>query len=222
MPTEAEQSFRSLLKRAQPLPSHIISEHLQQLARLARKPITVFDFESTHYIVKFARITQVGIVHIPLDGSPCVIQALVNPERKISADATKISRITNEMVSGKPNWGTYWCKIFHWLASNHVTAGYNSKSYDCRLAQKMNAKFGYEGTQFEHHIDVMHLPEMRGRSLKHAIEESNFQFHGVHHSALTDAIATAQLLNEKIAQLNESQLHTAIQRLETGAPPPVP
>lgn len=61
-----------------------------------------FDLETTGFISGVDRITEIGAVRF-VDGKvDAVFSTLVDPQREIPADATRVTGITNEMVEGKP------------------------------------------------------------------------------------------------------------------------
>lgn len=206
MSSEVQATFENLLAtRGQSLPTSVSLNNLAAWVKENNSPLTVFDFEATNKIVGWARVTQIGLVHVPTCGEIRLYESLVDPERPIPKKATEISGITQSMVAGKPKWDQGWHRVFHWIANDHVTAGFNSKSFDCKLAQRLNEKFGLGETKFDRHIDVKYLPGVGG-SLATASERHGVLFHGQQHHALADALATAEILNCVIASISDDVL----------------
>jgi len=198
--------FDRILAVGQSLPQGVRLENLTAWVRRIRSPLTVFDFETTGLSLKWARVTQVGLVHVPVSGEIRTLEQFVNPERKVPQETIRLNGITREMVQDSPTWQTAWRDVFHSIATSHVTAGYNSRHFDCRIAVRLNKKYGRE-TEFLKHIDVMRVPEIGQGKLQTAVKRHGLRFHGRHHHALADALATAELLDRVILTESDENLY---------------
>jgi DNA polymerase-3 subunit epsilon len=95
---------------------------------LGKNPIYM-DTETTG-LHSTAEIVEIAI--IDQDGNT-IFESLVRPSQPIPPDATRIHRITDEMVRSAPYWPIIWPTIRS-ILSNHHTAIYNAE-YDLRMLQ---------------------------------------------------------------------------------------
>lgn len=61
-----------------------------------------FDIETTGFLAGIDQITEIGAVKFENGVAQAVFSTLVDPQRNIPAEVTKITGITDEMVKGKP------------------------------------------------------------------------------------------------------------------------
>ena len=172
------------------------------------RPLTVFDLETTAKIARYARIIEVGLVTVLPDGRVLSGEEFVDPESKIPKAVIELTGIAPNDVAGHATWGDYWAKQFVTIAQEHWTAGFNSWRYDRTVVIRLNAKYNAEVPEFtkDRHIDVYYLPKVGRAKLGESAEKNGVKFVGAAHRALSDARATAKLLDLVVGELSADQL----------------
>lgn len=139
-----------------------VSEALPGIASLTKqlnKALVLFDVESTQMAPSFKgfRIIELGFVWIDLYGQVYEFQSFVDPDgQSIPKKIRELTGITKADVKGQKTW-THWTQRFIDLAENTITAGFNSRSFDCLAIRKMNEKKGALPPVFQQHLDVKSL-----------------------------------------------------------------
>ena len=185
-------------------------EAIREWVKREQQTLVVFDLEATQRSPHFRGfgIIEVGLLRFDPSGGVDAGSSFIDPERRIPRDVSELTGITVGDVVGSPNWGIRWHDVFHWLADAHLTAGFNSWTYDCRAVEKENERYGQCKTKFrtERHIDVYCLPDVGGRKLVSAAREFAIPVEGRLHRALADATITAHLLDRVILRLSSESL----------------
>lgn len=174
---------------------------LLALAKERDKVITVFDLEATTFRGRpnFG-ITELGMLHINPKGQIATAGGFVNPEHRISADAKKLTGITDDMVKDARNWGDGWGEAWSLIAKEHLVIGYNSGSFDAPAIVSEHQRYGRPGLVIADHLDAfkMHKKAHDTKSGKLAdvaawlgIDTKNFEGH----RATNDAIMTALVMS---------------------------
>jgi len=70
----------------------------------AKKPLAVFDLETTGTYVRSDRIVEIAILRIDVDGTATYKVRTFNPEMPIPADATAVHGISDEDVAAEPTF----------------------------------------------------------------------------------------------------------------------
>ena len=97
-----------------------------ELAINHRKTVSIFDLETTTLpSFKGFGITEIALLNVEPDGTASTLNALVDPERRISKKIIELTGITNEDVRGQPTWAVWKDYMAHIAASN-LTVGYCS------------------------------------------------------------------------------------------------
>jgi DNA polymerase-3 subunit epsilon len=198
-----------------------VSEQGKQLdeCRLQDLVYTVFDTETTGLNPSHGdEIIQLGaarIVNQRLLSQECFDQ-LVNPRRPIPADTIPIHGITPEMVYGQPHIGEV-LPAFHAFAQDTVLVAHNA-AFDMRfLALKEQAT----GLRFDQPVlDTLLLsaavhPHQPSHSLDAIADRLGIAVKG-RHTALGDALVTAEVFLRLIPLLADQGIHTLGQAREAA------
>lgn len=177
---------------------------------LADKPIqtltyVVFDTETTGLLPHKDEIVQIGAVRV-VNGklvSGESIDQLVNPGMKIPAASTKVHKVTNEMVADAPDIHVA-ARQFHRFASDAVIVAHNAP-FDMAFLRRHRRETGVE---WDHPIidTVLLSAVLFGASETHTLDALCERL-GVtippelRHTALGDAVATAEVLCKMLPML---------------------
>jgi DNA polymerase-3 subunit epsilon len=166
-----------------------------------RRPLAVFDLETTGTSTELDRIVEIGILKVAPDGGMVRFRQRLKPEIRIPREATEVHGITNKDVEDKPSFREIARKVEKLLRGCDL-AGFNLKSFDLLM---LKAEFGRAGIDFDHDgydvIDakeIYHLKE--SRTLTDAVRFYCDSTHDEAHSALEDACATFRVLEAQIAK----------------------
>lgn len=103
------------------------------------KHILFYDLETTDKDPEKAKIVQFSFLKVsmfnglPQPGAGKMAESmteLVNPGMTIPIESIQIHRITDEMVKGKPSFGSFAPEILKWINQADAIGGYNSRQYD--------------------------------------------------------------------------------------------
>ena len=97
-----------------------------------KKPLVVFDLETTGLDLVNDRIIQISFIKVLPDGTEERENYLVNPERKIKPEITQLTGISDATVAGKPTFR----QLAHTLEEKFRGcdfAGFNSNHFDIPL-----------------------------------------------------------------------------------------
>jgi DNA polymerase III subunit epsilon len=176
-----------------------------------KKPLCVFDLETTGLQITKDRIVQIAIIKILPDGSKKDLNLIVNPEMVIPQEVIDIHGITNERAANSPTFKELASQIISFIGDSDL-AGFNSNKFDIPvLAEeflRVNAKFDLSQRAFIDVQNIFHKMEQRtlvaaykfycGKTLENA------------HDAMHDTIATWEVLEKQIEQY---ELNTNVQAL---------
>ncbi len=94
-----------------------------------KKPLVVFDLETTGLDISKERIIQISYIKVWPDGKEKRQAYFVNPEKPIPAIVSELTKITDEMVNDAPTFKTLAPTLRDEFAGCDF-AGYNSNHYD--------------------------------------------------------------------------------------------
>ena len=187
--------------------------------RLSELAYTVFDTETTGLNPSEGdEIIQIGaarIVAAKLRRQECFEQ-LVDPQRDLPAAGIAIHGITPEMVAGQPSIERV-LPAFHAFAQDTVLVAHNA-AFDMRFLQLKEAS---TGIRFEQPVlDTLLLsavihPQQESHRLEAIAERLDVTILG-RHTALGDAMVTAEVFLKMIPLLAEQGIHTLGQAREAA------
>ncbi len=197
----------------------------QALGHLPLRQLTyvVFDTETTGLDPAGGdEIIQLGAVRI-VNGSlrpEEVIDQLVNPQRPVPAGSVQIHGINPELLQAQPLISEVLPQ-FHGFAEDAVLVAHNA-AFDMKMLQMKEAA---TGLRFEQPVldtlllsSVVH-PHQQGHSLDAVAERLNVRIVG-RHTALGDALATAEVLLKLIPLLEAQGVLTLNDALRVSAASP--
>ncbi|MBT9476715.1 exonuclease domain-containing protein [Polaromonas sp.] len=188
----------------------------QQLSSLS---FTVFDTETTGLNPSEGdEIVQIGAARI-VNGKLLrqeSFEQLVDPGRVISAASIPIHGITQEMVRGKPRIAEV-LPAFHAFAQDTVLVAHNA-AFDMKFLQLQEARTGIAFHQPV--LDTLLLsavvhPNQESHRLEAIAERFNITVLG-RHTALGDAMVTAEVLLRLLPLLQAMGIHTLRQAREAA------
>lgn len=197
------------------------SEQARELddRRLVELAYTVFDTETTGLDPSQGdEILQIGAARI-VNGKLLrqeSFEQLVDPGRDIPAAGIPIHRITPEMVTGKPPIAQV-LPAFHAFASDTVLVAHNA-AFDMRFLQLKEAS---TGVRFDQPVlDTLLLsavvhPNQESHQLEAIAERFGITVIG-RHTALGDAIVTAEVFLKLVPLLADKGIHTLGQAREAA------
>ena len=189
------------------------SEHTRSLedCKLTELSYTIFDTETTGLDPAGGdEIIQVGAIRI-VNGKLLQQESfdqLVDPKRSIPTATIPIHGIQPEMVEGHPTIGEV-LPAFHAFVGDTVLVAHNA-AFDMRCLQ---VKEKVTGVVFDQPVlDTLLLsavvhPNQESHALEAIAERFNINIHG-RHTALGDAMATAEVFLHLINLLEEQGIHT--------------
>ena len=164
---------------------------------LKKHTFVVFDLETTGTEVDRDEITEIGAVKIVNGVIAETFQTLVKPKQKISAKITELTGIDDEMVATAPAFKDVLPDFFK-FAWGSVLVAHNA-DFDVKFMKHHARPFDY---YFKNKVvDTVQLarealPNLSNHKLNTVAEHFNVKF--LHHRALSDAYATAQIFIELV------------------------
>lgn len=170
------------------------------------KPVTFFDLESTSADRNSAKIVEIALVRINLDGTRDQFQSLVNPEIPIPPEATAIHQITDEAVKDAPTLKSLIPIISSAIEGCDI-GGFNSNNYDIPLLYKELADCGYtwDLTDVSFIDPCVVFKRKEERTLSAAVQFYCNREHIGAHGALADVNATIDVFIEQLKKYPDIQ-----------------
>lgn len=164
-----------------------------------KRPLVVFDLESTGLNITEDRIIELSYVKVYPNGQEETRTYRFNPEREIPQQAINVHGITNDDVKDKPTFKELAHDIARIFEGCDI-AGFNSNHFDIPLLAQEMSKAGVVFDPSQHKfIDVQTIYHKRE---KRDLEAACLFYCGHpmenHHSAADDAQTTLEVLKAQL------------------------
>lgn len=169
----------------------------------------VFDIETTGLSKERDMITEIGAVKVESGKIVDRFSTFVNPERPISAEITKLTGITDEMVADAPVIADILPDFLEFCKDTVLVA--HNAPFDTGFIRVAAERYGLG--EIEHTIvDTVELsrtllPELSKHKLDIVCEHLGVELKG-HHRAVNDAEATAEVFLKFLDMLAEKEIYT--------------
>lgn len=168
------------------------------------RPLAIFDLETTGVDVEKDRVVQIAIIRVEPDGSRRTLESLVNPERPIPPEASRIHGIKDSDVADQPTFSQIRQEVEEILDGADL-GGFNSIRFDTPLLQN---ELRWSGSQLDlggaKQIDAMKIfHAMEPRNLTAALRFYCDQELVDAHSALADTEATLAILDAQVGRYED-------------------
>jgi DNA polymerase III subunit epsilon len=178
------------------------------------RPLVFFDLETTGTNIFTDRIVEIALVKQQPNGTVETLSHRVFPEMRIPPEATAIHGITDADVALEPTFKHLAPVIVEFIRGCDLS-GYNVKRFDLPM---LKIEFERVGVEFDfsetHVVDVQRIYHMKEpRDLTAAYRFYCGKAHEGAHSALADAMATAEIFQAQVQRYDN--LPTDIPNLET-------
>jgi DNA polymerase-3 subunit epsilon len=165
---------------------------------------TIIDIETTGTVHKYGKITEIAIFVFNGQSITDQFVSLINPEMDIPWPITRLTGITNEMVSGAPRFYEVARKIVE-ITSGRIFVAHNVM-FDYRFIQEEFKRLGFDFDRKKIctvQLSRKLLPGKTSYSLGRLCREMDIAVEGRHRAA-GDALATVQLF-EKLLSLEREK-----------------
>lgn len=196
---------------------HLALQNIRHLDdyRLSGFPerMAIIDTETTGGKAIYDRITELAIILVDQGQVVEVWQSLLNPQRPIPPWITRVTGISDDMVSDEPTFETLWSEIEKRLR-DRVLVAHNArfdygflKNEAERIQQPLNLK-----TLCSVKLSRYLYPHYASHGLDAIIQRLGVKVSD-RHRALDDALVIVQLFQVMSAQFNTEQISNACQQL---------
>ncbi len=167
----------------------------------------VFDIETTGLSKENDRITEIGAVKVQEGKILDSFSSFVNPKRSLSAEITKLTGITDEMLKDAPLIDEVLPKFLQFCGRSVLVA--HNAGFDVGFIRKAAEALGMPSVD-NTVLDTLELsrtllPELNKHKLNLVAEHLNISLVG-HHRAVNDAQATAEIFLKFISMLIEKDV----------------
>ena len=165
---------------------------------------TIIDIETTGTVHKYGKITEIAIFLFNGQNITDQFVTLINPEMDIPWPVSRLTGITNTMVSGAPRFFEVARKIVE-MTQGRIFVAHNVM-FDYRFIQEEFKRLGYD---FERkrictvQLSRKLMPGKPSYSLGNLCRELDIEIQGRHRAA-GDALATVQLFG-KLLQIEQEK-----------------
>lgn len=166
-----------------------------------KRPLVIFDLETTGLYPKKDRIVEIAAVKVNPDGSEERLEHLLNPTIPIPKDAAAIHGITDEQVKDCPTFADLADEIYAFFEGCDVS-GFNSDRYDIPCLEEEFFRVGRSlSSAVVDRLDVMRIyHKMEPRNLTAAVAYYCGRDHVGAHGAMADAVATLDVLKAQLSR----------------------
>jgi len=168
------------------------------------RPLAVFDLETTGVDVEKDRIVQIAIIRVEPDGSRRTFESLVNPERPIPPEASRVHGIKDSDVADQPTFSQVRREVEEMLEGADL-GGFNSIRFDTPLLQnELRWSDSPLNLGQAKQVDAMRIfHKMEPRNLSAALRFYCDQELVNAHSALADTEATLAILDAQMGRYED-------------------
>ena len=181
-----------------------------------KRPLLFFDIESTGLNISADGIVELSFVKIFPGGEQRIKTWRIRPwdyehrcQRKMNPEASKVNRITDDMLDGLPTFYELADEIADWLKDCDL-AGFNSSKFDLPMLAEEFERVKHAGKDL--HVDL-HEPLMVDvQNIFHMMESRNlkaaYRFYcgeelNNAHTAEADTVATYEVLKSQLDRYPE-------------------
>lgn len=181
-----------------------------------KRPLVIFDIESTGMDIVKDRVVEISIVKLFPDGREEEKTYLVNPTIPIPANVTEIHHISDEDVKSCPTFKEIAKNIAQFIEGCDL-AGYNSNKFDIPLLAeeflRADVDFDLKKRKFIDAQTIFH--KMEKRTLKAAYQFYCGKSLDDAHSANADARATLEVLKAQIERYKDTPFEDTNGKIST-------
>jgi len=170
-----------------------------------KKPITVFDLETTGIWIERDKIVEIGMIKLMPDGTRHDYVKRVNPGMPIPVNVIRIIGITDDDVKGAPRFKDIAQEVLDFIGDSDL-GGFNIQRFDIPVLEReffdAGLNFHWKDRDIYDAQKIYHIHEKRDLMAAYQLycdkELTNA------HSALGDAEATVEILDAQIAKYGKS------------------
>ena len=177
--------------------------------------VLAFDLETTGISTNNDRIVQVALIGADADGNPIHHDVIVNPQRPIPREASRVHGIYDQDVRGKPIFKECASELSE-LMEGAVIVGHNARKFDMPLLQNEFYRCGItpprplvvlDTLEAVRRLKIPRPHNLGSQCARHGIDLSNA------HNAAADAAACLLLL-WKVMRDHPSSFRRSLQEIE--------
>jgi len=173
---------------------------------ILKRPLAIFDLETTGVNVASDRIVEICIIKSNPDGSEETKTLRINPERPIPLESSLIHGIYDEDIANAPTFKEVAQEIVDFLGDADM-GGFNSNKFDIPLLMeeflRVKVPFDIENRFF---VDVQNIfHQMEQRTLKAAYKFYCEKDLINAHSAEADVMATLEVLKAQVIRYENQE-----------------
>jgi DNA polymerase-3 subunit epsilon len=182
-----------------------------------KKPLVIFDLETTGLDVTNDRIIEIAAIKINIDGSEEIFEKRINPKYPISEEAKSVHGITEKDLENEPSFKDISKELLSFIG-NADLAGFNSLKFDIPLLVEEFLRNDIDIKMKDRNlIDVQNIfHKMEPRNLK-----AGYKFYCGKdlinaHSALADTLATKEILKAQIEKYSDLEFEDSKGNISEG------
>lgn len=175
-----------------------------RLAKQLNQHLVFLDLETTTNIVNSPQfgVTEIAYFVATPKGTQQTFVQLVDPENEISPIASQLTGITQEMVTGKPNFSTHKDRILS-IFNSAIVFTYNGDVFDVPGTFNQLERYGHPLPTNCQSVDLYKawkkIQNVRGGKLVEVAKHYGVAFDGAHR-ALADVYGLANVLEQMLWQ----------------------
>jgi DNA polymerase III subunit epsilon len=170
-----------------------------------KKPLVVFDLETTGTWVEKDRIVEIGMIKISPDGTRTDYVKRVNPGMPIPPNVTRIIDITDEDVKDAPPFKDIAAEVVTFIGDADL-GGFNIQRFDIPVLERELIASGHllplNGREIYDAQKIYHIHEKRDLLAAYLLYCSKHLENA--HSALDDSNAALEILQSQITKYGDS------------------